>query len=128
GRKVWLHAPEPYRPLIVWDVPENARPASGENSTALFTVDKGMLLVRNVEMAVKCAKPLESVGSFFHATDADVWLTGCIFSIAGKPAPTAEHAGVSIVRFDGDTKGKTCRLTECYGRGAPLVAVDTSAK
>jgi serine/threonine-protein kinase len=120
-RNLVIKGADGYRPLVVCDIPD---PLTTDAASALITLNRGSLLVSNLEFAVKCDQALDSLSSFFKVSNGDARFSRCVFSVAGS---RANGSAIIAVRFDADAPAKTCRLDLCFGRGANLVAVDASA-
>ncbi|HKI30769.1 MAG TPA: serine/threonine-protein kinase [Gemmataceae bacterium] len=130
GRHVNIEGAKGFAPLIVWDVnqgraelkpgkPEAAPPA--DDVPALFTVDKGTLLLGHVHLVVEWPEKAAGTGALVRAIGSDFVAWESTFSVAGKP-----HGALTAVRFEGGA-GKRCRLKQCYARGARLTSLELTA-
>jgi hypothetical protein len=127
GKSANIYSAQGYSPLIVWDTAQvraelkPAKPgvaAIKDDSVTFLSVEKGSLILDNVHLAVDW--PEKALGSpcLVRVAGGQFYAKETTFSVAGKP-----KAAVTAVRFDGGT-GLTCRLKQCYARGARLTVLD----
>jgi serine/threonine protein kinase len=145
-RSVVIRAAAGYRPLLIWDVPrtleqrrkQDRRDTGPTGSGALVFLDvkHGNLTLQDVQIAFKWPDAPSAGAALLRVEDGDLTVTGCTFSVAGKPrdgltlarfaAPLTPSLSPSRGRGQGEGGGR-CRFTRCYSRGAGVSVLDLDA-
>src|SRR5262249_36123131 len=130
GRNVLLRGARGYSPLVIWDTAQaraelkpgkpGAAPAK-EEVPAFITMDKGTLLLDNVNLAVDWPEALAGPGCLVRVSGGDLIPWEAPFTGAGKP-----RGPFTAIRFEGGP-AKRCRIKQCYIRGAKLTALELPA-
>jgi hypothetical protein len=130
GRNVYIRAARGYSPLLVWDATrlrtelkagKPAAAAAKDDLTTFLSVDKGTLALNNIGLAVAWPEQVPGSPCLARVSGGDFLAWESTFSAAGKP-----RGSFTAVRFEGGA-GHTCRLHQCYSRGARLTALDVAA-
>jgi serine/threonine-protein kinase len=132
-RNLVLRAAAGFRPLLVWDVQrtlderrrnrERGQPADTAGPLSFLDVKHGNLTLEGLHVALKWPEAPSEGAALLRVEDCDLTVTGCTFSVAGKP-----RDGVTLARLSA-TKPEAgrCRLSNCYARGAGLSILDLNA-
>jgi serine/threonine-protein kinase len=118
GRSLVLRAGKGYRPLLAWD----ARQAPAGKAEVFISLSGGRLTLDNLDVVFQAtAQGQAEPAVLFRVADGGLTAQGCTFSVAGK-----HSTGVAVVRLEGTQPGAACRgrLSQCYVRGAEVIAVD----
>ncbi|MGH7227267.1 MAG: hypothetical protein ACRELF_28970, partial [Gemmataceae bacterium] len=131
-RHVILRAAAGYRPLLIWDVPRmleqrrklNRRDADANSAPPIFLdVKHGNLTLQDLHIALQWPDAPSAGASVVHVEDGDLTVSGCTFSVAGKP-----RDGMTLARLTGThSDASRYRFTRCYCRGAGLSVLDADA-
>jgi serine/threonine-protein kinase len=132
-RSLVLRAAPGYRPLLIWDVQRtleerrrnrDRRQAADEADPLVFLdVKHGNLTVQDVQVACKWPDAPSRGAAVLRVEDGDLSVSGCTFSVAGKP-----RDGVTLARFSATIpEAGRCRFTRCYSRGAKMSVLDLQA-
>ncbi|MGH7173618.1 MAG: serine/threonine-protein kinase, partial [Gemmataceae bacterium] len=131
-RHVILRAAAGYRPLLIWDVPRmleqrrklNRRDADANSAAPIFLdVKHGNLTLQDLHIALQWPDAPSAGASLVHVEDGDLTVSGCTFSVAGKP-----RDGMTLARLTGThSDASRYRFTRCYCRGAGLSVLDADA-
>jgi serine/threonine-protein kinase len=117
GRTVVVRAGKGFRPLLAWDI--GAAAETEESTTRLFAVDKGRLVLEDLDVVMKWSDSRgRKAPALFLLHQGELWARGCTFSLAGKHA-----RGLTLARLEGAGPSR-CRLSRCYARGGDLIALD----
>jgi serine/threonine-protein kinase len=120
GRSLVIRAGQGYRPLVAWDTKHPAAKAE-----QFLSVSGGNLRLENLDLVYQAVdKGQADSAALVRVTDGAITARGCAFSVAGKHA-----AGVAAIRLEKTQPDFKCtsRLSQCYLRGAEMVAVDLRA-
>jgi eukaryotic-like serine/threonine-protein kinase len=132
-RSLVLRAAKGYQPLLVWDVQrmleerrrKRERRESAEDSSLPIFLDvkRGNLTLENLHFAMKWPDVSSEGAALLRVEDGDVSISGCTFSVAGKP-----RDGLSLLRF-GATRSEVnrCRFVRTFVRGPHLSILDLQA-
>jgi serine/threonine-protein kinase len=119
ARNIVIRGGKGYRPLIVWDLQSTA----ASPSKSFLSMERGNLTLENLEIVVKCPETEQAeVANLVRVEAGNLIAVGCAFSVAGRC-----RSGLSAVRFESasaQTTRSRCRLSQCYFRGADMVALD----
>jgi serine/threonine protein kinase len=139
-RSLVLRAAKGFRPLLVWDVQRTlderrrnrprGQPADDSAPLVFLDVKHGNLTLQGIHLALQWPEAPSEGSLLLRVEDGDLTVTGCTFSVAGRP-----RDGVTVARFTaspspatgGDKGGSRCRFSHCYARGAELSVLDLDA-
>jgi hypothetical protein len=116
GRSVVIRAGPGFRPLVAWDV--DATPAGAAAAPRLFAVDKGSLVLEDLDVVVKWGEATaKKAPALLEIAGGTLTARGCTFSLAGTNVQ-----GLTVVRLEGP-QPSGCRLSRCFARGGNMVAL-----
>jgi serine/threonine protein kinase len=142
-RNLVIRAAKGYHPLLVWDVQrtlderrrnQDRRDAGPTDPLVFLDVRHGNLTLEGVHVAFKWPEAPSAQAAVLRVEDGDLSVSGCTFSVAGKP-----RDGVTLARFTttppplsppvpGEDKRRgRCRFERCYARGAKMSILDLNA-
>jgi serine/threonine-protein kinase len=114
GRTLVLRAGKGYRPLVAWDL-QNQATAEAKH---LFAATGGKLVLENLDLVVNCAEMHPAEGaSLISLTGAELQADGCTFSVAGR-----QHSSFALIRVEGERSA--VRLRHCYLRSTDATTFD----
>jgi serine/threonine-protein kinase len=119
GRSLLIRAGDGYHPLLVWDMEKTKIVKGDDEPLAFVSVKGGDLMLGGLDVVVQWPDALSAPPCLLRTADGDLLAWNSSFSVAGQ-----HKAGITAVRFDGASKAKKCRLSNCFARGANLVALD----
>jgi serine/threonine-protein kinase len=119
GRSLLLRAAEGYHPLLVWDLDKTKLVKGGDEPLAFLSVKGGDLLFGGLDVVVQWPDAHSAPPCLLRVSDGDLLAWNSSFSVAGQ-----HKAGITLARFEGTAKAKKCRFSNCFARGAHLVALD----
>ncbi len=138
-RSLVLRPGKGYRPLLVWDVQRTLDERRGrtrgqrtEEAGPLVFLDvkHGSLTLQDLHVALRWPEAPSEGAAVLRIEDGDLTVSGCTFSVAGKP-----RDGVTLARFTatppsvsgGSKDGRRCRFSRSYVRGTGLSVLDLNA-
>ncbi|HTU21499.1 MAG TPA: serine/threonine-protein kinase [Gemmataceae bacterium] len=132
-RSLVIRAAKGYHPLLVWDVqrtlderrrdPDRRDVGPPSNELVFLDVRRGSLTLQDVQVAFKWPEAASAGAAVLRVEDGDLSVSGCTFSVAGKP-----RDGVTLVRFTATRpEAGRCRFERCYARGAKMSVLDLNA-
>jgi eukaryotic-like serine/threonine-protein kinase len=131
-RSLVLRAAKGYQPLLVWDVPRtldeqrrnrDRRAPTPTDPLVFLEVKHGNLTLQDIHLAFKWPEARSEKATVLRVEDGNLTVSGCTFSVAGKP-----RDGVTFAQF-APTRPEAgrCRLERCYARGAKMAILDAAA-
>ncbi len=125
GKRVHMRAGKGYRPLLIWDVQSIlADPKKKTKAFVFLAISKGSLTLEGLEIGLRWpdTAACQSI-ALLHATEADLTVSNCSFSVADPSKKGATLAVLSsptkeVVRF---------RMSGCYARGTTLSILHSEA-
>jgi tRNA A-37 threonylcarbamoyl transferase component Bud32 len=121
GRSLVVRAGKGYRPLLAWD----AKRAAAGAAEHFISLSGGRLTLENLDIVCQAtAQGQSEPAAMLRIANGDLTAQSCTFSVAGK-----HSAGVAVVRLEarGASDAGKCRFSQCYLRGAEVIAVDVRA-
>lgn len=132
-RNLVIRAAKGYRPLLVWDaqrtIDERRRAGQTSEPLVFLQVRRGHLTLQGIHLALRWPEAPSQGAAVLHVADGNLTVSGCTFSVAGKP-----RDGLTLARFtatdpDSPAPASGSRLTfqRCHVRCEGLSLVDLNA-